>query len=261
MVIHPRKPSAKVVVRNAPILERIEQLKSEHPFWGYRRIWATLRFAQGLRITRNHVYRLMGQEGLLVDRNRCLKARRSSGRSKPRPTRPNQWWGIDMTKVLSTESGWVQIVLVLDWYTKKIVGHHVGRRAATADWLEALDQGLNLQFPQGSQGQNLHLMSDNGTQPTSTTFLKACGLLGVRQAFTAFNNPKGNADTERMMRTIKEELLWLQEWKDEFEMAQAVEKWIEYYNQSYLHSALDYQSPNQFEGNYNNGPNTLLESA
>jgi putative transposase len=42
--------------------------------------------------------------------------------SKPQPTQPNEWWGIDMTKVLVEGFGWVYIVIVLDWYTKKIVG-------------------------------------------------------------------------------------------------------------------------------------------
>jgi putative transposase len=50
----------------------------------------------------------------------------------------------------------------------------------------------------------LMLMSDNGSQPTSLSFMKACSNLEVEQVFTSYNNPKGNADTERMMRTMKE---------------------------------------------------------
>lgn len=261
MVITERERSEKVALRNAPIVERIKAIKADHPFWGYRRVWATLRFVDKMRITKNHVHRLMKEHDLQVRSNERLKAKRSSGRGKPRPTRPGEWWGIDMTKILSTEAGWVQIVLVLDWYTKQVVGFHVGRRATASDWLGALDQGLNWKFPMGAKGCGLSLMSDNGTQPTSASFLKACGLLGVRQAFTSYNNPKGNADTERMMRTLKEELLWLREWKDEFEVRDAVARWITEYNKHYLHSALGYRPPNQFEKDFNNGPGTLLESA
>ena len=65
---------------------------------------------------------------------------RTSTRPKPRPDRPNQWWGIDMTKVM-TESGWAYVVLVLDWYTKKVVGHHCGRTATSGEWLIALGPG------------------------------------------------------------------------------------------------------------------------
>jgi hypothetical protein len=74
-------------------------------------------------------------------------------------------------------------------------------------------------------------------KPTSESFMKGCSLLGIQQAFTSYNNPKGNADTERMMRTIKEELLWLQEWRGVWDVAIAVRKWCESYNESYLHSA------------------------
>jgi putative transposase len=68
------------------------------------------------------------------------------------------------------------------------------------------------QLPEGAQDQGLSLMRDNGCQPTSRPFMRACGALGIQQAFTSDHNPKGHADTERMMRTLKEECLWLQEW-------------------------------------------------
>ena len=55
-------------------------------------------------------------------------------------------------------------------------------------------------------------MADNGCQPTSLAFMRACAALGIRQAFTSYSNPKGNADTERFLRTLKEELVWLREW-------------------------------------------------
>ena len=65
-------------------------------------------------------------------------------------------------------------------------------------------------------------MSDNGCQPTSMAFMQACSTLGIQQAFTSYNNPKGNADTERVMRTLKEECLWLQEWTCPFTLARAL---------------------------------------
>jgi transposase InsO family protein len=91
----------------------------------------------------------------------------------------------------------VYLVLVLDWYTKKIVGHYAGLRAKTTHWLTALHLAVQRQFPHGSREHGLHLMSDNGRQPSSVTFMKAAATLGITQAFTSYNNPKGNADTER----------------------------------------------------------------
>lgn len=90
-------------------------------------------------------------------------------------------------------------------------------------------------------------MSDNGCQPTSVAFMKACATLGITQTFTSYNNPKGNADTERLMRTLKEELLWLHEWTSPLELEQALATWIEWYNRQYWHSALGYRTPCQVE--------------
>jgi len=255
-----RRPSESVAERNEAVLGRIRELKSDHPFWGYRHCWAHLRYVDRLDVNKKRVLRLMRQHGLLVTPETKLRAKRTSGRPKPRPDCPNQWWGIDMTKVL-TISGWSYIVIVLDWYTKKIVGYHCGAAATSREWLSALERGVDRQFPYGVRDRQLHLMSDNGSQPTSLRFMKACSHLGVHQAFTSYNNPKGNADTERMMRTLKEELIWLREWQDAHEVSAALKSWIEYYNEHYLHSALGYKTPNQAEETHNLSHETLLKSA
>jgi putative transposase len=106
---------------------------------------------------------------------------------------------------------------------------------------------VNRQFPNGTRGQGVSLMSDNGCQPTALAFMKACRTLEIQQAFTSYNNPKGNADTERVIRTLKEECLWLQEWTSPFDLIRALAVWITDYNEHYLHSALGYQSPSQLE--------------
>ena len=236
--------------RDASLLAHIRALKAEHPFWGYRRIWAYLHFVEQLAVNKKRVLRVMREHNLLVRPNRKLKATRTPSRSKPRPTKPQEWWGIDMTKVMVEGVGWVSIVVVLDWYTKKIVGYYAGTPCTAKHWLEALDMAVNRQFPHGTRGQGVSLMSDNGCQPTALAFMKACSTLGIQQAFTSYNNPKGNADTERVIRTLKEECLWLQEWTSPFDLIRALAMWITNYNEHYLHSALGYQSPRQFERNY-----------
>lgn len=93
----------------------------------------------------------------------------------------------------------------------------------------------------------MNLVSDNGCQPTSHQFMKSCNILGVNQIFTSYNNPKGNAETERLMRTCKEELIWLQEWEDVDEARLKVSDWTETYNQTYLHSSIGYLPPAVYE--------------
>ena len=91
----------------------------------------------------------MRQHGLLVQANPRLKATRMPSRSKPRPTAPQQWWGIDMIKVMVEPIGWVDVVIVRDWYTKKIVGHDAGLQAKSTHWRLALEQAVQRQFQAG----------------------------------------------------------------------------------------------------------------
>jgi transposase InsO family protein len=97
------------------------RLKAEHPFWGYRRIWAYLSFVERLAINKKRVYRLLRENDLLVKGNEKLKAKRTSRQSKPRPDKPNSWLGVDLTKVLTGE-GWAYLVVVNDWCTRKDFG-------------------------------------------------------------------------------------------------------------------------------------------
>ena len=179
-----------------------------------------------------------------------IAPRRKAGTQKPRPDRPNQWWGIDMTKVMIDGFGWVYLVVVLDWHTKKVVGHYAGLQARAWHWLVALNRAVNRQFPDGIEGRSLNLMADNGCQRTALAFMRACAAMGIRQAFTSYNNPKGNADTERFLRTLKEELVWLHEWTSPAVFFDAFERWIAGYNQGYLHSTLGYRSPEAFEAEH-----------
>jgi transposase InsO family protein len=255
-----RGPYQKVNRRNAPVVCRIRAIKADHPFWGYRRVWAHLKYIDRFEINQKRVHRLMKEHQLLVMPNLKLKATRRSNTSKPRPVRCNQWWGIDMTKVMIDGFGWVYVVIVLDWYSKKVTGHYAGVQSKAWHWLAALNQAVNRQFPDGVRGHELHLMADNGCQPTSVGFMEACAVLGIRQSFTSYNNPKGNADTERFMRTLKEELVWLREWKSPSIFFEALNSWLDEYNNSYLHSTLGYQSPVRFEQDHI-GHNTLLQKA
>lgn len=238
---------------NEAILKRIREIKAEHPFWGYRRVWAYLRYREEIPVNKKRIYRLMGENNLLVKRNQVAKARRTPMPSKPRTDRPNDIWGIDMTKIMVKGAGWMYLQVVLDWGSKKIVGYKIGTRSKTDDWLEALNNALNSQFPDGVRNHaGLKLVSDNGCQPTSLAFMKACNTLEIKQIFTSYCNPKGNADTERVIRTIKEDLVWLNEWESHEELANALFKWVKAYNYDYPHSTLKYLTPYQYERGYVN---------
>jgi transposase InsO family protein len=122
MVVRQRKRSQKVVEADKPLLERIEPIKSEHPAWGYRRVWSYLKYRLDIPVGKNRIYRILKENRLLAMNRRKLKALRSSRYSKPSTDTPNELWGIDMTKVKVDSWGWLYLVVVKDWGSKKIVG-------------------------------------------------------------------------------------------------------------------------------------------
>lgn len=242
-----RQRSQSRVESDTIILGHIQSIKNDHPLWGYRRIWAYMRFRDQRIIGKNRVYRIMKEHGLIVTKNTRLKAKRYSTRPKPQAKVPNQYWGTDMTKVKIQGWGWIYIHVVLDWYTKEIIGHHVSLTSKTSDWLEALNMAVNHRFPNGirSYKGKPKLISDNGCQPTSESFMKVCSQLKIKQIFTTWNNPKGNADTERFFRTMKEDLVWINEWDLPFNFQSDFEQWIHHYNSDFPHQSLDYKTPAQ----------------
>ena len=233
------------------LLPHMHTIKADHPFWGYRRVWAYMKYRLDIPVNKKRIYRIMKEHNLLVHPNARLKAIRSNQayKNKPRATRPNQFWGIDMTKVMIQTYGWLYLTIVKDWHTKKLIGYSLSNQSKTDDWLNALNQACNNQFSHGilSKNDDLFLVSDNGSQPTSYKFMQACAVMEIKQIFTSYNNPKGNAETERLMRTIKEDLVWIKEFYCPFEFEHALKQWITDYNTDFPHSSIGYKTPAQFE--------------
>jgi len=183
--------------------------------------------------------------GLSVPQKR-YKAKRTENRSKPRASRMNEWWGTDMTKFYVQNISWLYLVVVLDWYTKRALGYALSLRPKTELWLGALHQAVMTACPSGSRSFEIRLMSDNGSQPTSRRYEKEFETLGIAHAKTSYNNPKGNADTERFLRTFKEEAIWPNEFESLEEAERSVDAFFRFYNEDYPHSALDGRAPDRF---------------
>jgi putative transposase len=237
-------------LRNESLLDAIKAVKRDHPMWGYRRTWAYLKFRQNWFVGSCRIYRLMKKHVLLVPKNVRLKAKRTDYRSKPVAIRKNQFWGMDMTKI-KFQKGWRYLHIVKDWFTKEVVGYSFSATSTTDDWIEALNKGLNASFKDGirASDKELSLITDNGCQPTSRKFIEECVVLKINQIFTSFCNPKGNADTERIMRTIKEDLVWSYEWESPLAFEAELDVWIKKYNTDYPHMSLGWMTPAQFADN------------
>jgi len=233
------------------VLSLISPIKAEQPAWGYRMVWAYLKYRLGHKVNKKRIYRIMKEHDLLVKPNLRLKSKHDNqnNRSKPRATRPNQFWGIDMTKIMIEYFGWLYLVVVLDWYTKKIVGYSISVRSKAGDWLEAINMACNNQFPVSilRKDHELFLVSDNGSQPTSLSFMRACSVMEIKQIFASYNNPRGNADTERVIKTIKHDFIWAREFHSVTEFTEQFSLWVDKYNTDRPHSTIGYRTPCDFE--------------
>jgi len=79
-----------VLERNKELLNLIRDIQADHPFWGYRRIWAYLRYKLGFKVNQKRIYKLLKANNLLVKPNLKLLAKRKANTSKPSPAKPNE---------------------------------------------------------------------------------------------------------------------------------------------------------------------------
>ena len=128
-----RAKSQSVIKRNELLLISIKDVKTDHPLWGYRRVWSYLKYRQGIPVNKKRIQRLMKEHNLTVTPELRRTAKRGPIRPKPHAEYPNHFWGIDMTKIRMASWGWLYLVVVLDWYTKEIIGYSFGLQSSVLD--------------------------------------------------------------------------------------------------------------------------------
>lgn len=239
---------------NAAWLAEIERIILEFPGYGYPRVTAELR-REGRCVNPKRIYRLMGEADLL--RPRPPRRVRTTNSEHGLPifpnllaecgwrtlTAPNQAWGADLTYV-RLGSGFCYLAVVLDLFSRKVVGWNLSESLEAQGALAALEMALSRRQP--SAGWIHH--SDRGVQYACREYVRRLQAAEARISMTAVGEPKQNAPTERWMRTYKEEEVALQEWETFAEAEQGTGRFIEaVYNDKRLHSALGHRPPSEYE--------------
>ena len=214
---------------------------------GHRLIRALLRRRYGRTVARKTVLGVMKDLGLSQKRLR-YKPARPKRVEKMRPVQPNRAWQIDMTSFQLSDLTPLFLEVVIDCCTRKIVGWSLDRRCRAREWIAAVQTALDTQGLQDrADREHLVLRSDNGAQPRSNAFVEYLGTMGIRGQYTGYNAPDDNAFVERVIRTLKEEEIWLNQYDTWAEAHEAIERYVRYYNEERLHSALDYRTPMEDE--------------
>ncbi len=217
-----------------------------HRNYGHRMIRAILRRRYGIRLNRKTVLKMMREMGLAQPKvwRRPLRPRRVE---KMRPSYPNQGWQIDMTSFQLSNMSTLFLIVLIDCCSRQILGWSLDRRCRTSEWTSTVRMALEAQGLNTKEAcKGLTLRSDNGSQPCSKKFVEFLGSRGIKGQYTGYDSPDDNAYVERVIRTVKEEEVWPNSYDSFSEAHEAIENFVKYYNEERVHSALNYQTPNEF---------------
>jgi putative transposase len=124
---------------------RIRRLIEKHPTFGYRRIWALLRFREGVRVNRKAVYRILQLKGWFVHQRRVAPRPRVQKR-RSRAPRSNVRWAMDVTHVPCGVDGWGHLAAVIDCHDREIVGYEFALRGRAKEAERALEEACIRRF-------------------------------------------------------------------------------------------------------------------
>jgi putative transposase len=250
------RPASARMVTDLDLTRRIRTIHgASRGTYGAPRVHAQFKAefkAEGVSIGKKRVARLMQEAGLIgASRRRTVMTTRRDPEHRPAndlvrrnffAEKPNELWVADITFV-PTLAGFLFLAVVLDAWSRRIVGWAFSTDLKTRVVLDALDMALASRKP-----ENVIHHSDQGSQYTSLAFGNRCKDAGVRPSTGSVGDAYDNAMCESFFATLECELLDRHRFRSHSEARMAVFHFIEgFYNPSRRHSALGYLSPIEYE--------------
>jgi len=237
---------------NGELLKEIRRVYDEHKGrYGSPRITQQLR-QEGVVCGENRVARLMRENELAARRKKAFRPRTTlPGQGAApnlikelEPNAPDQVWASDITYVCTLE-GWLYLAVILDLFSRKVVGWKLGQSLEAELVVTALRNALVLRQPD----QGLYFHSDRGSQYSSEAVRKPLSVIGANQSMSGVGNCYDNATVEAFFSTLKTECFPdNQVFSSRAQARCEIFEYIEvYYSNQRLHSALGYQTPCQYE--------------
>ena len=225
---------------------RIQELIQRFPTWGYRFIWAWLRFREGHQINRKKVYRIMRiRKWFVHQRKKTPRPRARGWRSVAEKT--NQRWAMDVTHIDCGRDGWGHLAAVIDCHDRELIGFEFALRGRAKEAERALEDACLRRFGTlRPTGQTPTVRSDNGLIFQSRRFRRALRDYRLDQEFITPYTPEQNGVIERFFRTLKEECVWISNFRSFDGARRMIAKWIQFYNEERPHQSLGYKSPSEF---------------
>lgn len=254
-----KRPLSKRKTEDERLWQKIKKhWDSSRKTYGRRRILKSLK-NEGEVIGKNRVARIMNERGIEgVGKKKFKPQTTTSNHELPvaerifktevyeeQVTRPNQYWGGDITYV-ATEEGWLYLAVVIDLFTRKVVGHSMNESMPCTLVINALDMGLKRQGL--ATAKDLVTHTDQGSQYAAQDYIDKLAAYKITPSMSRKGNCYDNAFVESFFRTLKVELVNREKFKTRSEATAAIFEFIEvWYNRQRLHSSLDYMTPEQYE--------------
>ena len=244
---------------DAALLAHISSVYAEHRgAYGWPRIWREL-VKRGIGVGKQRVQRLMQQQGIRARGKRRFRVATTDSRHDLpvapnrlnrnfRPAGLNQAWSGDITYIAS-EEGWLFLAVVIDLFSRKVVGWSMRPDMHRSLVIDALEMGLFQRRPLKGQ---LIFHSDRGSQYASDDFRALLDQHGVQPSMSRKGNCWDNAVTETLFGSLKVERLHGERFLTIRRAKDAVLAWILWYNRQRMHSTLNYLSPVEFECHWEN---------
>jgi putative transposase len=222
--------------------------------YGWPRIWRQLR-AQGIRVGKQRVQRLMQEHGIQARGKRRFRVMTTDSRHDLpiAPNRldrnftvaaPNTAWSGDITYI-ATEEGWLYLAVVIDLFSRQVVGWSMRPDMRSNLVIDALEMALYQRRPDKEAGLLFH--SDRGSQYASGDFRQVLEAYAITPSMSRKGNCWDNACSETLFGSLKVERLHGQRFATIRQAKDATISWLLWYNQTRLHSTLNYVSPIRFE--------------
>lgn len=226
------------------IKHRLDELYTEHPFLGSRKIVQILT-GEGITVGRHAIRRYRQEMGLetLFPKPKLSQPGGPEHRVYPYLLRdisigrPNQVWGVDITYIRLV-SGWMYLVAFLDWYSRYVVAWELSDSLEIAFVLSCMEAALAVAVPE-------IMNSDQGSHFTSERFTGRFESAGSRVSMDGRGRCMDNIFTERLWRSVKYEEVYLSEYDSPRDARRGLSRYLSFYNQGRPHQALGYRTPAQ----------------
>ena len=221
----------------AQLVEPVKAMIEENPSFGYRTV------AHLLGMNKNTVQRIFQIKGWQV-RKRAVGFRPRIQALPSVAKAPDERWATDLCRVWTGKDGWASLALVIDCYSRELLGWHLSKSGKSKTAESALEQALISRYGcLGKVAKPFLLRSDNGLVFTSRSYTALAKSYGLQQEFITPYSPEQNGMVERVIRTLKDQCVHCHRFESLQHASRVIADWIGFYNNQRPHQALGMKTP------------------